>query len=124
MAEKPTSQVEDVHGSGIYPATGPFPKGPATVRSPAALAHPEERQAAGLQSPRLETATLVIGRVIFGGYFFYNGLNHFLSRKALAEYTRSKGVPSPDLAVAASGLLALAGSRASSRAHSPRWGRG
>ena len=33
MAESSTRQVEDVHGSGIYPATGPFPKGAAVVRS-------------------------------------------------------------------------------------------
>lgn len=108
MTENPT-QVEDVRGSGIYPATGPLPKGPATVRSPAALAHPEERQATELQWRRLETATLLAGRAIFGGYFLYNGLGHFLNRKMLVEYARSKGVPAPDLAVAASGLLILAG---------------
>jgi uncharacterized membrane protein YphA (DoxX/SURF4 family) len=49
------------------------------------------------------------GRVIFGGYFLYNGINHFLNRKMLVDYARSKNVPAPDLAVSASGLLILAG---------------
>jgi uncharacterized membrane protein YphA (DoxX/SURF4 family) len=109
MIENPTLQVEDVRGSGVYPATGPFPEGPATVRTPAALAHPEERHAPELQSQRLEAAALLAGRAIFGGYFLYNGLGHFLNHKMLAEYARSKGVPAPDLAVAASGLMILAG---------------
>jgi putative oxidoreductase len=109
MAENPTSQIEDVRGSGVYPATGPFPKGPATVRSPAALAHPEERQTTALQLQRLETAMLLAGRAIFGGYFLYNGLGHFLNRTMLVEYARGKGVPAPDVAVPASGLLILAG---------------
>ena len=109
MADIQTRQIEDVRGSGIYPATGPFPKGSATVRSPAAFAHPEERERTGLRRPGLETAALLAGRVIFGGFFLYNGINHFLSRKMLVDYARSKGAPAPDIAVTTSGLLLLAG---------------
>lgn len=109
MAENVTPRIDDVRGSGIYPATGPFPKGPAVVRSPAALAHPEERRQISVSRPALETAALLAGRAIFGGYFLYNGINHFLNREMLTDYARSKGVPVPDLAVAASGLLILAG---------------
>lgn len=109
MPENVTPRVEDVRGSGIYPATGPFPKGQATVRSPAAFAHPEERQPTGRTRPALETAALLAGRAIFGGYFLYNGINHFMNRKMLVDYARSKDVPSPDLAVSASGLLILFG---------------
>jgi putative oxidoreductase len=109
MAETRTKQVEDVHGSGIYPATGPFPPGPATVRSPAALAHPEERPVVSTSGQSLETAALIAGRIIFGGYFLYNGVNHLLNRKMLADYARSKGTPAPDVAVLASGALILAG---------------
>jgi putative oxidoreductase len=36
-------------------------------------------------------------------------INHFLNRKMLADYARSKGVPAPDIAVTVSGLLILAG---------------
>jgi putative oxidoreductase len=102
-------QIEDVRGSGIYPATGPFPPGDATVRSPAALAHPEERDVPTQSRAILESAALLAGRVVFGGYFLYNGINHFLNRQMLVEYARSKGVPAPEAAVAASGMLILAG---------------
>ena len=109
VADSSTRQAEDVRGSGVYPATGPFPKGAAAVRSPAEFAHPEERAHAGLRRQGLETATLMAGRLIFGGYFLYNGINHFLNRKMLVDYARSKGVPAPDIAVAASGLMIVAG---------------
>jgi putative oxidoreductase len=59
--------------------------------------------------PGLETAALLAGRGIFGGYFLYNGVNHYLNREMLVEYARSKGVPVPAVAVAASSLLILAG---------------
>ena len=102
-------RTEDVRGSGVYPATGPFPKGDAAVRSPAAFGHPEERRQVDLRWPNPETAALLAGRAIFGGYFLYNAVNHFLNRKTLADYARSKGVPAPDIAVTVSGLLILAG---------------
>jgi putative oxidoreductase len=112
MAEQQTRQIEDVRGSGIYPGTGPLPPGKAIVRTPAALAHPEERGVMrGKQrvGPALETIALLTGRVMFGGYFLYNGINHYASRPMLVEYARSKGVPAPGLAVAASGALLVAG---------------
>ena len=28
----------------------------------------------------------VIGRAIFGGFFLYNGVNHFLNEKALSQH--------------------------------------
>lgn len=109
MAENVTPRIEDVRGSGIYPATGPFPQGPAIVRSPGAFAHPEERRQTRGLHPALETAAVLAGRAIFGGYFLYCGITHFLHRKMLTDYARSTGVPAPDLAVAASGLMILAG---------------
>src|SRR6266542_1773787 len=108
MAEEAT-RIEDVRGLGVYPATGPFPKGPATVLSPGAFAHPEARRQTWPSRPALGTATLLAGRAIFGGYFLYNGINHFLNRKILADYARSKGVPAPDVALAGSGVLILTG---------------
>ena len=59
---------------------------------------------------KAETVPLMIGRLIFGGYFLYNGINHFLNREMLSGYAGAKGVPKPDLAVQASGaLMALGG---------------
>lgn len=58
----------------------------------------------------VETATLLIGRAIFGGYFLYSGINHFRNHAMLAEYSRSKDVPAADVAVAVSGaMIALGG---------------
>jgi putative oxidoreductase len=110
MAENQTTRVEDVRGSGIYPGTGPFPKNAAPVRSPGALGHPEEwRRATALQTKDLESAALLVGRALFGGYFLYNGVNHFLNHRMLSDYARSKGVRNADVVVPASGLLILAG---------------
>jgi putative oxidoreductase len=50
-------------------------------------------------------ATHLIGRILFGGYFLYNGINHFRNRAGLAQYAGAKQVPKPDLAVEASGVL-------------------
>jgi putative oxidoreductase len=112
IRDRQPGRIEDVRGSGIYPATGPYPPGAAVVRTPAALAHPEERHVLRPASGHLETferSALLAGRLIFGGYFLYNGLNHFLERESLVEYARSKGVQSPEAAVAGSGLLILGG---------------
>jgi uncharacterized membrane protein YphA (DoxX/SURF4 family) len=110
MVDHTAHRIDDVRGSGIYPATGPFPPGRAPVRSPAALAHPEERQQPLMAShPMLEKTVHLTGRLIFGGYFLYNGINHVVNRRMLAAYARSKGVPAADMAVIASGLLITAG---------------
>ncbi|HZP47764.1 MAG TPA: DoxX family protein [Vicinamibacterales bacterium] len=51
----------------------------------------------------------LLGRAIFGGYFLYNGLNHFLNREMMSQYAAAKGVAAPDAAVASSGAMLLAG---------------
>ena len=54
-------------------------------------------------------AAFLIGRLVFGGFFAYNGINHFRNHGQLAQYTGSKGVPSPDAAVIGSVALLLLG---------------
>jgi uncharacterized membrane protein YphA (DoxX/SURF4 family) len=56
-----------------------------------------------------ERAALALGRALVGGYFIYNGINHFQQREMMAGYARSKGVPLADLAVTASGAMIVAG---------------
>ena len=109
--ERQAGRIEDVRGSGIYPATGAQAPPGAIVRTPGAFAHPEERHAlpSTWASDRLEASALLAGRLIFGGYFLYNGLNHFRQRESLVDYARSKGVQAPEAAVAGSGLLILVG---------------
>lgn len=51
----------------------------------------------------------LIGRLIFGGFFIYNGVQHFMNLEGMKGYAGSKGVPAPGLAVAGSGLLLLLG---------------
>jgi uncharacterized membrane protein YphA (DoxX/SURF4 family) len=56
-----------------------------------------------------ETIPHVLGRAIFGGFFLYNGINHFVKRRHLAGFAEMKGVPKPDLAVELSGAMMIVG---------------
>ena len=51
----------------------------------------------------------LIGRIIYGGFFIMNALNHFGNLSAMAGYARSKGVLLPEAAVIVTGLMLLAG---------------
>jgi len=51
----------------------------------------------------------VLGRLIFGGFFAYNGINHLQHSEAMGQYAAAKGVPAPQQAVRASGAILLAG---------------
>lgn len=52
----------------------------------------------------------VIGRIIFGLYFFQASINHFRNANGMAGYAASKGVPMPKLAILGTGALLLLGS--------------
>jgi uncharacterized membrane protein YphA (DoxX/SURF4 family) len=54
-------------------------------------------------------APFLLGRLIFGGFFLYNGINHFVNRKALAQYVANKKIPAPDVPVAATGTALTVG---------------
>ena len=49
------------------------------------------------------------GRLILGGFFLYNGINHFRQKEGMAQYAGAKNVPNPELAVLASGAMLAAG---------------
>lgn len=51
----------------------------------------------------------LIGRIIFGGYFIFSGLNHFKNLRMLSSYAQSKGTPAPSAAVIVSGIMILLG---------------
>jgi uncharacterized membrane protein YphA (DoxX/SURF4 family) len=51
----------------------------------------------------------LLGRLIFGGYFVFSGINHFKQTHELSQYAGSKHVPQPDLAVKATGAALIAG---------------
>lgn len=50
-----------------------------------------------------------LGSIIFGAYFFISGFNHFKNEKMLTGYAKSKGLPSPRLAVLGTGALMMIG---------------
>ena len=50
-----------------------------------------------------------LGRLLYGGYFFYSGINHFRYLDMMSQYAASKKVPMPKVAVALSGLLITLG---------------
>ena len=51
----------------------------------------------------------LIGRILFGLLFVFNGLNHFMQLDALTQYAASQGVPMPQVAVIVTGAMILLG---------------
>ncbi len=51
----------------------------------------------------------LIGKIIYGGFFIFTGLNHFIGLKQMAEYAGLKGVPAPAVMVIVSGIMLLLG---------------
>jgi len=51
----------------------------------------------------------LVGRVLFGGFFLFSSLNHFMNAGAMSGYAASKGVPLATAAVLFTGLLLFVG---------------
>jgi putative oxidoreductase len=51
----------------------------------------------------------LIGRIIFGGYFIYKGIYHFIGFGMMTQYAKMKGVPYPAIAQGMAGLMLLLG---------------
>lgn len=121
------SRVDEVGRSGIYPASGPHPGGSIPVRGQGELAHPEERRLLTSGSGArggLHRPLFGLGRMILGGYFIYNGINHFMNREGMSGYAGSKGVPAPSLAVMVTGAMLVAGGASVLTGVRPRVGAG
>ena len=56
----------------------------------------------------MDTLALV-GRIVFGGYFIYNGINHFTRFGPMTQYAKMKGVPFPAVAQGMTGLMLFLG---------------
>jgi uncharacterized membrane protein YphA (DoxX/SURF4 family) len=54
-------------------------------------------------------APFLLGRLVFGGFFLYNGIHHFKQSKQLAQYAAAKGVPAAEAAVIGSGVALTVG---------------
>lgn len=51
----------------------------------------------------------LLGRIVVGGFFLMNAMNHFRQAQMMAGYAGSKGVPAPKLAVLGTGVQMLVG---------------
>ena len=71
---------------------------------------------------RSESIPHLLGRAIFGGYFLYNGINHFLQKDQLSGYAAAKGVPSANIAVQASGAMMILGGLSLLTGYKPKLG--
>jgi putative oxidoreductase len=58
------------------------------------------------------TELFLLGRIVFGGFFIYNGIHHFTDVSMMAPFVASKGVPMAETAVIGSGLLLIVGGAA------------
>jgi uncharacterized membrane protein YphA (DoxX/SURF4 family) len=52
---------------------------------------------------------LLIGRIIFGGFFIMSGINHFTNAGMMSGYAKSKNVPAAYLAVVGTGVMLVLG---------------
>jgi putative oxidoreductase len=48
---------------------------------------------------------IVIGRILFGGFFLMSGINHFTKLEAMTGYAKYKKLPAAKLGVLISGLM-------------------
>jgi len=53
----------------------------------------------------LEGEFMLVGRVLLGALFLYNGYNHFVGYEGRVGYAQYKGIPAPSLSVISSGVL-------------------
>ena len=61
-------------------------------------------------SPEISEIVFVVGRIIFGLFFLFNGVGrHFLQLNQMSQYAAMQNVPLQQLAVGGSGLLLVIG---------------
>ncbi len=57
----------------------------------------------------MEEALFLIGRIIAGGFYIFNGANHYMNLKEMSGFAEAKGVPVPALATLVTGLMMIVG---------------
>lgn len=58
----------------------------------------------------LEAEFMLLGRLLLGALFLYNGYNHFVDFEGRKGYAEYKGAPAPAFATIASGVVLVLGS--------------
>src|SRR5689334_11077219 len=91
-------------------AYSPFTAATVRCKLPRATSrgHRESKYSSALRRTYMK-APFLLGRLIFGGFFLYNGIHHFQQRKQMAQYAASKGVPLAEAAVVGSGAMLTVG---------------
>jgi putative oxidoreductase len=51
----------------------------------------------------------LLGRMLFGGFFLFNGINHLRQAESMGSYAGAKGVPDGELAVRLSAIPLIVG---------------
>ncbi len=69
----------------------------------------------------MKTAFL-LGRAVFGGFFLYNGINHFRNKEQMTQYASFKGVPNAEAGVVASAVMLTIGGASIILGVKPKWG--
>ena len=77
--------------------------------------HPaHDRQAISLpeihQIGDVGAAVLAAGRLLFGGFFLYSGIHHFMDVASMTSFAAAKGVPFPEAAILLTGAMLVVGS--------------
>jgi putative oxidoreductase len=67
-------------------------------------------------------APFLIGRIMFGGFFLYNGIHHLLKADEMAPYAGAKNVPAPELTVKLTGVPLVIGGASLLLGIKPRYG--
>jgi putative oxidoreductase len=62
------------------------------------------------------------GRVLYGGFFLFAGIDHFRHVGMMTPYAGAKGIPAPRLGVLGSGLLVVLGGLSVLLGVRPTWG--
>ena len=57
----------------------------------------------------MEVLLLLLGRIVFGGFFIMSGINHFTNAGMMSGYASSKGVPAAYLSVFGTGVMLVLG---------------
>lgn len=59
--------------------------------------------------PAISGVLFLLGRLIVGGFYLVNGINHFAQLDFMAQYAASRGVPSPKAMTAITGVMLVLG---------------
>ena len=67
-------------------------------------------------------APFLLGRILFGGYFIFSGINHFKQFRKMSQYAAAKNVPKANIAVPLTGAILIGGGASVLLGLKPKWG--